>query len=383
MSKTCTSSVNLELERGDGDRDLTPKPLRIVKRGAIGEPGFCKTLSTKPISIPIRRSSRSNSKSWPTPLGEQSLCVQKQRPRDPSYRTERSSVVKTSLPFGPQHHTSDPIRSADQRCNEGSGARIMPNVIPKFPHFRAFTVSHEPLPPAITQRKSQRRRAVTDGETKPRQSNVVITDDGSVLGRNPSSTRGFINRVNAGLSQKAQPKAGTTLDLIGKPRLPGSDGLNNYSLSVCQEVDSQSRIQKRHAETDCRTKRTSSSTQETKMSKDSVSKYLDAFPTPPTSNTSPTTSISFGELQSRPGRVRELRMPQVTAIMGAELTITPEMDRVCPDPRGTMLVAIDIKGTMEHPPTDTDSWSQYTGLDVVVIIDNSYVYHRIPILVIC
>lgn len=89
---------------------------------------------------------------------------------------------------------------------------------------------------------------------------------------------------------------------------------------------------------------------------------LAAFPTPPTSTT--TSSI-------RPERFRELCTPADAVLMGAELTLTPEYDHLSSEEGRSMLVSLDIKGTTNSSSSVQEVWSEHTGLDVVVVIDNS------------
>ena len=59
--------------------------------------------------------------------------------------------------------------------------------------------------------------------------------------------------------------------------------------------------------------------------------------------------------------------------MGAELTLNPEYDHLSSEKGQSMLVSLDIKGTTNSTSSVQDVWSQHTGLDVVVVIDNSWV----------
>ena len=99
---------------------------------------------------------------------------------------------------------------------------------------------------------------------------------------------------------------------------------------------------------------------------------LSAFPTPPRSyHTAPTSAAST--ISSRPPsqRYRNLRKPEHAALMGAQLTLTSEYDELDSDDGKTMLVAIDVQGVLNTTISGQNLWSQHTGLDVVVIIDNT------------
>ena len=58
-------------------------------------------------------------------------------------------------------------------------------------------------------------------------------------------------------------------------------------------------------------------------------------------------------------------------MMGAQLTLTSEYDILDFDDGKTMLVAIDVQAVLNTTISGQNLWSQHTGLDVVVIIDNS------------
>ena len=72
-----------------------------------------------------------------------------------------------------------------------------------------------------------------------------------------------------------------------------------------------------------------------------------------------------------PPRFRELYQPADTVVMGAELTLTPEYDELRTGKEQSMWVSLDIRGTANSPSSVQDVWSQHTGLDIVVVIDNS------------
>lgn len=96
-----------------------------------------------------------------------------------------------------------------------------------------------------------------------------------------------------------------------------------------------------------------------------------AFPTPPASNpTSSTTTGSFTS-QTRPERFRDLCTPANAVLMGAELKLTPEYDQLSSGQGRGMLVSLDIKGITNSTSSAQDVWSEHTGLDAVVVIDNS------------
>ena len=365
MSGSCRSSVDSAIIRSDEGSDLTPKPLRIRKRGRLGEDECTKISSAlppsaQPVSIPIRRSSLSTPSLQRFSVDKHPVCAHKQRQSEAIHsKAEESSAAESSLLLFPRHHAPNVVKPAPRlidswRMAEVSAAENVTNVMAKFRDFRAFTTNHvkstneEPLPRSTTRSNlGPRGRAVTDGAINSGQSNCPIKDL-------PKNT--FINRVKVGLSHKAQPNLAIKSDCTEGKRLSGLS-------RPCSDFEGLTTL--------VSPERSSFSTQGTMMSSNNVRDCLAAFPTPPTTNSSPTSSVSFANLQARQKRLRELCKPQDTAIMGAELTVTPEVDHVCPDRGGTLLVAVDMKGAIDHVRNDSDSWSQHTGLDVVVIIDNS------------
>ena len=99
---------------------------------------------------------------------------------------------------------------------------------------------------------------------------------------------------------------------------------------------------------------------------------LAAFPTPPRSYyTAPTSAGSRRSSRPSSERYRNLRKPEHAAIMGAQLTLTSEYDVLDFDDGKTMLVALDVQPVLNTTISGQNLWSQHTGLDVVVIIDNS------------
>ena len=97
------------------------------------------------------------------------------------------------------------------------------------------------------------------------------------------------------------------------------------------------------------------------------------YPTPPTSGATSSTAVDSldSHRSTLPERLRELCKPADAALMGAELTLTPEYDELSSEKERSMWVSLDIKGTTNLTSSVQDVWSQHTGLDIVVIIDNS------------
>lgn len=103
---------------------------------------------------------------------------------------------------------------------------------------------------------------------------------------------------------------------------------------------------------------------------------LAAFPTPPKSTvTSPTTASSFETTRITPPTARTLTEPREVAISSAQFNLISEIDRVGADGGRSVLVAIEIIGgvaPIEDAPSQIPSF--FTGLDVAIVIDNSWEY---------
>ena len=102
---------------------------------------------------------------------------------------------------------------------------------------------------------------------------------------------------------------------------------------------------------------------------------LAAFPSPPKSTvTSPATVSSFETSRTTSVATRTLAEPRKVAIPCAQLNVFADTDRLSSDGGQTISVAIEITGGVT--PIDVaagDKPSSHVGLDVAIVVDNSWV----------
>ncbi len=374
--------------KGSEDSDLAPKPLRIVKRGSpktseISDvSSTLSTTSTQRTLVPTRSSSisfestqielspidfASAASSWTGRC--RSLQISKQRHSDPvkpiTAATLRSGVSPASIRYETRG-TLPHYRRMSDMVDDGAARRrfsdVQANPTSRITRSRALTVgafntnnlinpiSHEPSLSRPTSIITAKRRGMTAVSNRG-QGEDMEDNRGAVLHRDPSFKNRLITRMMSGLSHRSHMSNATSYD-------PGRSQLVENSLGshpqVSESMDS--------------SRRTSSSSGRT----DTLNNALASFPTPPTSNeASPTAAGSFSRshLESLPNRA--LCKAEETAIVGAELRMTAEYDQLSSDNGHSMLVAIDIEGAMNRTGSGQSLWSQHTGLDVAVVIDNS------------
>ena len=106
---------------------------------------------------------------------------------------------------------------------------------------------------------------------------------------------------------------------------------------------------------------------------------LAAFPTPPKSTvTSPTTASSFETSRTTSPSLRTLIEPKNVAIPSAQLNVISDVDRLGVDGGRSILVAVEIiGGTTLIRDVPGEMQSTFTGLDVAIVIDNSYVVSQV------
>lgn len=120
-------------------------------------------------------------------------------------------------------------------------------------------------------------------------------------------------------------------------------------------------------------KRSSSSTVDTSSSLyTSLDTALSEFPAPPVTNlTSPTTFSSLERPRSDHQGHRTLCAPSDIAVLRPEITFTPDTDFLDSNTNQNLFVAVEINAVAEA--TTRIQYERARGLDVAVIIDNSYV----------
>lgn len=369
------------------DPEMTPKPLRIAKRGGRRKSEYYNTsqalsLSAQRAIVPQRTSSISSSCTR-SDLPQQdhtsqasqwtgknaSLALDQQRQSNPTTAADTKSGLprsfSSSATFEPRAHprARGIFRMLDSRT-EHSAADVKSRIAARSTAIRAFSTGTftnpindegpHPVPPIplVTQ-----RRVVTDAVPTSTQGEATKRYHGLALRRESSFGKGFITRMMGNIAHRSH---------------------NSPTTAIAQDT-SQHRSKEvlgAHApilETTEPLGRISESSKETDISNDSdLGHALAAFPTPPTSSdTSPRPSETIPISPPASQRHRILRTPEDACIMGAELKLTAECDELTSDGGNSILVAVDIEGAMNSTANGQDLWSQHIGLDVVVVIDNS------------
>ena len=365
------------------DPDLTPKPLRIAKRGSLRNSESVNTSrvlsasSTNRASIPTRTSSVSSTHT-PSELPQSNHGIKGSQwiSRDTSLHLDKrrqGNSVSTSIATTVRSGTSESsassrpggrprrwgMSSMSDNQSENSAIEAKATVTPSASAVRAFSTKNErPLPAPSTPPVPQ-RRAVTD--LIPIRGGVEATrhvpDKG--LRRQPSSKKGFITRVMSNLTHRSHsgPAIEATKQSISRhssnAEIPASNlQYHEITESMGRMSDSSGRTGQSHD--------------------DDLDDALAAFPTPPTSiETSPRVSERYSISQAEAQRYRRLRRPGHAPVLGADLKLTAERDALDFDGQESILVAVDVEGAVNLTPSDNDLWSQHTGLDIVVILDNS------------
>lgn len=376
---------------GFGDPDFTPKPLRISKREQTGT-STADTVNNSSLSIrksqthrnlqalaPSKRSSvRVNNtqldlsqQDLATPTSQWDrrnifLHVHKQRQSEPINTNTAAFTTTSEEPIGFSPFKFNPARSRDScptmsQSGSSSDAKKA-NTAARPACTRAFTTGTyrgvNPLSPvhevssspsaSLAVRGSQ-RRATTNTEVFYKNLDAMRSVSHRGLRKQRSFKNSLMSRMMSGLGKKPQfsPAA-----LGVKPQVtPTALG---FPLDFSPAAPSR-------APKDLQ-RRSYSSTGTDTCSESDLHDALPAFPTPPTSTN--TSSL-------RPKRFRELCTPADAVMMGAELTLTPEYDQLSSEEGRSMLVSLDIKCTTNSTSSVQEVWSQHTGLDVVVVIDNS------------
>ena len=380
-----------------GDPEVTPQPLRITKRGRLrssqqltfNSPACCSTLQSHHSLVPTRTSSVSTSLThllpsqqnsdfptteWNTP--ETSIDVHKQH-RSSSSHTGSGDPSAEHRPSGPSASVPTHARTRYQ-CrptlfeNEFGGSQAESSVITtvRSRARRAFSsgifekinwlspVNGIPLtlstPPRITH--TGRQRVVTTNDAPHRVSECGEFDRFHVIRKQ----RSFKERLMTRMVGNSAPRAHNN-QLVDKQRCQSMQVPPQNVEPVKSQPSQDPSIPKQNISV------------ETETGSDSeCDNALSAFPTPPRSYyTAPTSAGSRRSSRPSSERYRNLRKPEHAAIMGAQLTLTSEYDVLDFGDGKTMLVAIDIQASMNTKISGQNLWAQHTGLDVVVIIDNS------------
>ena len=366
------------------DPDLTPKPLRIAKQGSLRKSESVNTsriLSasvTNRASIPTRTSSVSSASTQsdlPPPdqrtkasqwvKRDTSLHLDKRRrghsvsaSTDSDARSKPSELSSSSKPLRQPNYQG--ISNAAGFDSGNNSVQVKARVTSEPTAARAFSTKSEKPPPAPYTPPTSQIRVMT--EFVPIRGRIEATKnehDKGLRGQ-PTSKRGFITRVMSNLTLKSRSDSA-----IAATEANNGEHTSDTNMLI-------SKLQS--PENAAPSGRTSDSSNRTgQLYENDLESVLTNFPTPPTSiETSPRISEGVSISQAEDQRYCRLRRPERASILGANLTLTAEHAELKSDGEESILIAIDIEGAIKSPPISTnDLWSQHTGLDIVVIIDNS------------
>ena len=385
------------------DADLTPKPLRISKRGrgkchgtpSVNTSPTLTTSQTQRSQVPTRRSSVLT-KQPPPDLSQRDpevstskwiqnnafLNVQKQRQSVPTHPTKTADtpgpkhLSNPTLPRSPTSIRGKREPNMLDTALEADGLKVVPtaeSAVARASSTGALSSPDVSNPlidiilapsapsPSIRDRHSDRQRAATAGEVFHKKSGSGKPTTAHALRRQPSMKQRFISRMINGLSNRAHssqsivPEANEPEESRDK-KLTQTESCPNSWLYDNSSKGSRS---------------SSSIVTDTCCGSD-LDDVLAVFPSPPMSHVNtPLTPGSFESSSPDIKTYRNHRMPEKAAIMGVEMKLTPEYDQLRANKGKNMLVAIDIQRDMNAKGSGRNLWSQQTNLDVVLIIDNS------------
>ena len=382
---------------GFGDPDLTPKPLRILKRE---QQTRTSTTDTVDSSLSIHKSQTQGNLQALAPskkcinrvnstqldLSLQNLAaptsqwarrntflhVHKQRHSEPIDANTAALIAAYKEPIG----LSLPARSRDscptmsQLGNSSDARKAITTARPAS--IRAVTTGtykgQNPLSPvhevssstsaSSAALRTGQRRAVTNVEAFCKDLDTFDPVPHRKIRKQSSSKNSLMSRVMNGFANRNHVSHAASRGGYDATRAPPNS--SPAALSRARED--------RHA-----FRQSDLSTETDNYCGRNLQNARAAYPTPPTS--SATSSTTAGSIDSRPStklqRFRELCKPADVVLMGAGLTLTPEYNELSSEKGRSMWVSLDIKGTTNSTASVQDVWSQHTGLDIVVVIDNS------------
>ena len=410
-----------------GDPNFTPKPLRISKREKTGP--STATISNSSLSIrksqthrdlqalaPTKRSSNSTQldlsrQDLGVPTSEWArrnmfLHVQKQRRSEP-INPNTAATAALAGPMGEPIGLSPFIPAASRdSCSTMSQLGISSDAsqaitVARPLPTRAFTTGTyrklNPLSPvhevsssssASSALREGQRRAVTNVEAFYSDLDALKSFAHRGLRKQRSFKNNLMSRMMSGLTNRnhvghAAPRDENhgTRTLNSPPASPSRVRNGTYPLRQSNASEMHP-LRQRNSSDRQPLKQTTSGTRTETYCDNDLHHALATFPTPPASV--PTSPMSAGSFTSHnsirsershnsisPKRFRDLCTPADATLMGAELKLTPEYDQLSSGKGRGMLVSLDIQGVTNSKPSVQDAWSEHTGLDIVVVIDNS------------
>ena len=383
---------------GFGDPDLTPKPLRFYKQEHAGT-STAITTNPSPSQSTLQAQKHSRAlapsekcltqvNSSQLDLCRQDLAaptsqwarrnaflhVHKQRQSEPIISTTASLTAIPTEPIG-LSASHPPARARDSCPMMGQSGSYSDTskavVIARPSSMRALTTANHkrqnPLSPvhevssfpaAFSAHQKGPRRAVTNVEVFYKDFDALKSFPHPKLRKEHSTKNSLMSRMISGLTSRTHVSHAASRGEHNVTLTP-----RNFSTPTTSPTNEDINA----------ARQSTSSTGTDTYHTSKIDHALAAFPTPPTSTaTSPTAAGSFDSRHTMdPKRIKELCKPADAVLMAAELTLTPEFDQLSAEKERTMLVSLDIKGTINSISSTQDTWSQHTGLDIVVVIDNS------------
>jgi len=375
---------------GSLEINLTPQPLQIYKRrhqrNLSASSEFLPMMNDEPESSISSRQpsmqrnctqidlSRRKSSSCRNSTIEEPLNVRKQRRSDPVHAASGntaagrlSGVTLSYPPARPRRRGEYDVAPSMRDLNLMYSANKPVSRGP-FTHKRALTVPStcttgllNPFPdrpsiplaptPSIS---SRQRRAVTLEESHHSRDPEFSLEQ--AIGNQPSLKQSWVSRVMNGLTNR--PKASYGAEQPGERVNPLHKALPNISYPPNQPHPVRSRSD------------TISSIENESILGGDLDTVIAAFPTPPSSSVTSPTTLASPET-SRIDWVTALRKPDDVPVIGAELSIIPELSKLSSNGGQSMYVAIEIAGVVAPLATTYGTPLNPHRLDVAVIIDNS------------
>lgn len=393
MSVTNKLSRSAGANGGFGDPDLTPKPLRISKR----EQAQPSTAGTPNPSHSIQRSQTHGNLQALAPGKKPPSCVNstqldlslqhlaaptsqwarrntflhvhKQRQSEP-INTSTAALVKEPIqPIGPSTAVSSArSRESWPRMSQlgSSPDASKATTVARPASIRAFTTGtyrrqnllspvHEVSSSlsASSALPTRRRRAVTNVDAFYKDCDTFVSSPHRKVQSQGSTKSSLMSRMMSGLTN----------------RNPVNHAVWRHATQTPSDFSPRSLAHEEKHSVEHSRSSTETSTYSGNKDHDARATY----PTPPTSITASSTTAEspHSRYLPLPERFRQLCKPTDAVLMGAELALTPEYDEISTERERSMWVSLDIKGTTNATSSIQDVWSQHTGLDIVVIIDNS------------
>ncbi len=370
FSKVIPNRSQGDIEQDISGSELTPKPLRIVKQILIptttNSPVILAESQVQQNLVPTRRS-------WVTNTTELDLSL-----RDPAESTSpwsrrhaflnvRKQRIsdETSTTSGELTHSGRPaVRSCSPQMQTAPDKRIGA-AIPQLnsttfqkSYFLSPINDELVVPPAATSLIGGHRHAMPTNEGSHIHTDMERGLASPGMRRQPSFRHRFISRMMSGLMSKSNSNAMARVEEKKSLISPFDQG--SADLEPVEQLDI--------------ARRSVSSAASDTLSGNDLDNALAAFPSPPMSIVTPSTTVASFETSKtyHPQSDRELSQPELPKALAIELDITPEKEFLGSENETSMFVAVDVRacltgGGVEH----LKGRSPDNGLDIAVIIDNS------------